>query len=160
MGSQIAKLSTEVKDLPDHFKKLKADVAIVRNVNSKLVERVVVTERQCWENAQYSRRDTLEVMGIPMSVMDNVLEQKVCDVFQEIGVDIYDRDIQAYHRMKDKDRTIVKFANRKACIRILRVKRQLKGLNPAAVDLPEGNKVFVNESLCPYYWGIWNKCKS
>ena len=59
LGSQIAKLTTEVKDLLDHSKKLEADVVIVRNVNSKLVERVVATERQCWEDAQYSKRDTL-----------------------------------------------------------------------------------------------------
>ena len=77
-------------------------MAIVKNINNKLVERVVATERQCWENAQYSRRDTLEVVGIPMSVRDNVLEQ-VCDVIQEIGVDICDRDIQACHSLKDKD---------------------------------------------------------
>ena len=38
-------------------------------------------------------------------------------------------------------------------------KKQLKGLDPLAVDLPEGTKIFVNESLCPYYWGICNKCK-
>ena len=95
-----------------------------------------------------------------MSVRDNVLEQKVCDVFQEIGVDICDRDIQACHRLKDKDKTIVKFTNRKDCLRILRVKRQLKGLNPATVDLPEETKIFVNESLCPYNWGLWNKCKT
>ena len=25
--------------------------------------------------------------------------------------------------------------------------------------MPEGTKNFVNESLCPYYRGIWNKCK-
>ena len=159
MGSQIAKLTTEVKDLLAHSKKLEVDVAIVRNKNSKLVERVVTTECQCWKNAQYSRRDTLEVVGILMSVRDNVLEQKVCDVFQEIGVDLCDPDIQAYHRLKDKDRTIVKFTNRKDCLRILRGKRQLKSLDPAAVDLPEGTKIFVNESLSPYYRGIWNKCK-
>ena len=69
-------------------------MAIVMNVNSKLLERVVATERQCWENAQYSRRDALEVVGIPMSVRDNVLEQKVSEVIQEIDVDICHRDIQ------------------------------------------------------------------
>ena len=47
LGSQIAKLTTEVKDLLGHSKKLGVDVAIVMNVNSKLVERVVATERQC-----------------------------------------------------------------------------------------------------------------
>ena len=50
LGLQIAKMTTEVKNLLAHSKKLEADVAIARNVNSKLVERVVVTERQCWEN--------------------------------------------------------------------------------------------------------------
>ena len=35
----------------------------------------------------------LEV-GIPTSVRDNVIEQKVCNVFQEIGEDICGCDIQ------------------------------------------------------------------
>ena len=39
LGSQIAKLTNEVKNLLDHSKKLEADVAIIRNVNNKLVER-------------------------------------------------------------------------------------------------------------------------
>ena len=77
-----------------------------------------------------------------MSVRDNVLEQKVCDLIQEIGLDICDRDIQACHRLKEKGRTIVKFTNRKDCLRILRVKRQLKGLDPSAVNLPEGTKIY------------------
>ena len=154
LGSQIAKLTTEVRNLLDHSKKLEAVVATVRNVNSKLVERVVATKHQCWKNAQYPRRDTLEVVRIPMSVRDNVLEQKVRDIIQEIGVDICDRDIHACHRLKDKDRTIVKFINKKDCLRILRVKRQLKGLDPSAVDLPEGTKIFINESLRPYYRGL------
>ena len=104
---QIAKVTTEVKDLLAHSKKLETDVAIVRNVNRKLVERVVATERQ------YSRSNTVEVVGISMFIMDNALDQKVCDLFQEIGVDICDRDIQACHCLKDKYRTIVKFTNRK-----------------------------------------------
>ena len=94
LGSQIAKLiaklTTEVKDLVAYSKKMEADMAIARNVNSKLVERVVATGPQCWENAQYSRTDTQEVVGITMSVREYVLEQK--DI-QEIGVDICDRDI-------------------------------------------------------------------
>ena len=97
------------------------------------------------------------MVGIPMSVRDNVLKQKVCDIIQEIGVDICDRDIQACHGLKDNDQTIVKFTNRKNCLRILRVKRQLKGLDPTAVDFPVGTKILINESLCPYYRGIWNK---
>ena len=101
----------------------------------------------------------MEMVGIPTSITDNVLEQKVCDVFQEIGVSICNCDIHACNRLNDKDQTVVKFTNRKDCLRILMVKTQLKGLDPAAVDLPEGTKMCVNDSLCHYCWGIWNKCK-
>ena len=38
-------------------------------------------------------------------------------------------------------------------------KQPFKGLDPAVVDMPEGTKIFVNESLCLYYWRLWNKCK-
>ena len=41
--------------------------------------------------------------------------------------------------MKDIDQKIVKFTNRKDCLRILRVS-QLKGLDPSAVDLPKEPK--------------------
>ena len=103
LGLQIAILTTEVKNLLDHSKKLEADVATVRNVNNKLVGRFVATEHQYWENTQYSRKDTFEVVGIPKPVRDNVLEQKVCDLIQQTGVDICDRDIQTCHRLKDKE---------------------------------------------------------
>ena len=85
MGSQIAKLTTDVKDLLAHSTKLEADVAIVKNVNSKLVERVVVKkmlntqEGTCW---RLEYKNTIQYM------------QKVCNVFQEIGGDICDCDIQ------------------------------------------------------------------
>ena len=47
----------------------------------------------------------------------------------------------------------------KDCLRILRVTKDLKSLDPTDLDFPESTKIYVNESLCPYYRGIWNKCK-
>ena len=62
--------------------------------------RVVQTERQCWANAQYSRRDTIEVIGIPSSIIDKDLEEKVRSIFGEISVNRNERDIQAYHQLR------------------------------------------------------------
>ena len=125
LGSQITDLSKEIKDTLTYLKKLKADIAVVKTVNDRLVERVINTERQCWENAQYSRRDTLEIVGIPNSVGNSVLEETVRGVFKKIGVEIDERDVQACHRLKEKERTIVKFVNRKDCLQILRMKKDL-----------------------------------
>ena len=159
LASQITNLTTEVKDLLGHFKKLEADLAVTKNVNSKLMERVVQTEIQYWANAQYSRRDTIEIIGIPSSIRDKDLEDKVRNIFREIGVNVNERDIQACNPLREKDRTIVKFLNGKDCTNILRGKKDLKYLDPTKLSFSEGTKIFINESLCPYYGGIWNKCK-
>ena len=51
LGSQITDLSKEIKDTLTYSKMLEADIAVVKTVNNRLVERVIKTERQCWKNA-------------------------------------------------------------------------------------------------------------
>ena len=104
-------------------------------------------------NSQFFLADNGVFLG------NSVLEETVRDVFKKIRVEIDERDVQACHRLKEKKRTIVKFVNRKDCLQILRVKKDLKSLDPTELDFPENTKIFINESLCPYYRGIWNKCK-
>ena len=145
LASKITNLTTEVKDLLGYFKKLEADLAVTKNVNSKLMERVVQTERQCWANAQYSRRDTIEVIRIPSSIRDHDLEDKVRNIFGEIGVNVNERDMQVCHRLRDNDRKTVKVVNRKDCTNILRVKKDLKHLDPSKLFFSEGTKIFINE---------------
>ena len=60
--------------------------------------------------------------------------------------------------MKDNDRAIVKFGNRKDGLQIPRDKKNLKALNPSELDSPEATRILINESLCTYYRGLWNKC--
>ena len=71
-------------------------------------------------------RDTLEIVGIPNSVDNSVLEEKVRGVFKKMGVEIDEQDVQVCHRLKKKERTIIKFVNKKDCLQILRVKKELK----------------------------------
>ena len=61
--------------------KLEIDVAITRNANSLLSSRLTDTERQCWSNAQYSRRQTLEIVGLPKSLSNDDAETKVFQIF-------------------------------------------------------------------------------
>ena len=84
--SQITNRTTEVKDLLGYFKKLDADLAVTKNANSKLMERVVQTERQCQANAHYSRRDTVKVTDIHTYIRDQDLEGEARNIFEAIGV--------------------------------------------------------------------------
>ena len=71
-------------------------------------------------------------------------------VFKKIGVEINEWDVQNRYCLKEKERTIVKFVNRKHCFQILWVKKKLKSLDPTVLDFPENTKIFINESLCSY----------
>ena len=85
-----------MKDLLGHLNKLKADLAVIKNVNLKYMERAVQIERKCWANAQYSHQDTIKVIDIFSSIRDQDLEDKVRNIFGEIGMNITERDIQVY----------------------------------------------------------------
>ena len=51
-------------------------------MNSLLSDRLTNMERQCWANALYSRRECLEVIGIPSEVDGDVLKEKVLKIFR------------------------------------------------------------------------------
>ena len=81
MNSDIKELTSEIRDLVTQMKKVEADVAIVKNVNQKLANQLIETEWHCWANAQYSRRECFEVVGIPTSIPNDLLEAIVSKVY-------------------------------------------------------------------------------
>ena len=102
----------------------------------------------------------MEVIGIPKTVESSKdLEHTVCKVFNSIGFGIKEDRIEACHRLTKFDCTIVKFSRRKDCQHLMRIKKELKDLNPTNLSFPEGTKIYVNDSLCPYYGGLWKECK-
>ena len=42
---------------------------------------------------------------------------------------------------------------------VIKVKKNLKDLNPNDSDFPEETRLFINDKLCPYYRILWNKYK-
>ena len=88
---------------------MESDLTIFRNVNVKLMESLVVTERKCWAKEQYLRRECLEISGIPESVSDNAVEDKIQGVLRGIdavlrGIDaeVDTENIELCHRLKGK----------------------------------------------------------
>ena len=102
-----------------------------------LQQRVIDLERQCWANAQYSRRDCLEVAGIPESVKQKELEDKVLRIFKKVGCDIPSDNIEDCHRDGRHNNVIIKFSKRKDCQQIFSVTKDLSKLDMKEVDLPE-----------------------
>ena len=89
----ISKLTDEIKLLKENYKKLESDILVSKNVSSLLTDQMNNVEMQCWANAQYSRRECLEVVGIHSSVKIKGLEGKVSSVFNRISVPVNPDDI-------------------------------------------------------------------
>ena len=147
-----------MENLQSEYTKLESSLVVTKKVNDKLLEQIESLERQVNSNAQYSRRECIEVAGIPKNVSDGDLEQKVCDVFSSIGLDIKPDDIEACHRLRN-ERTIVKFLNRKKCMKILTNKKLLKDVKNEDLGFDDEVKLYVNESLCPNYRFIFWRCR-
>ena len=83
----------EIRKFNENFVKLESKINIVKQVNTLLNMRVIDMERQCWANARYSRRECLEVLGIPRDVSNEKLNSKVLEVFSNLGCEILSRNI-------------------------------------------------------------------
>ena len=102
-----------VKNLQDENKRLKTKVNVLENIYIDL-------EIQNNNLDQYSRRNNVEISGIPQSVSDNQLEEKVADILEAIDVNITTNEKEACHRLGKKTKNlIVRVINRKHCLKAL-----------------------------------------
>ena len=157
-NNRINTLTEDIKEIHPSFKKLESEIVVVKKVNDTLVKQLSSVERQCRKNVQCSRRECVEVVGIPSSAERDQLEHTVCRVLHHIGVNISGDKIEACHQLgKNSDQTIVKFSSRKDCEHTMRVKKDLKDLDATDLDLPARTKLYINGSLCLYYRRLWNE---
>ena len=142
----------EIRKFNEDFVKLESEINVVKKVNTLFNNRVVDMERQCWANAQYSRRKCLDVVGIPVDVSNKDVESKVLEVFNNVGCEILSRDIETGDCVTNiNDRIIVKLLRRKDFLQVMSVKRDLLKIKLEDVGLIWTNPIFIKQNLCPYY---------
>ena len=120
---------------------------------------MIAIKKQIAEQEQYSKRKTVELVGLPDSTNDGELEDTVIKTFEEAGVKVTKRSFHAIHRLQNKKVLIAKLVNRCDTITLLRNKK-LRKLSPDGKRKLKTNKVYVNESLCPSYRHILGKCNA
>ena len=148
-----------IKNLLEENKKLRQKVSFLENKIHK-------TSSMIESNNQYVRRNNVEIIGIPSSVEDTDLEERVISILNEIDVPVEESDIEACHRLpvskysKNKNKkTIVRFVNRKKCSEIFNNNNKLKHIDTNSIKLPEGTKIFINQNLNVYFQRLSWKCR-
>ena len=101
-NSILDELKINLNDLKTKFCKLESDLHISRNVNDKLSDKLVVLERKCHANEQYSRRECLEISRIPAEVGDKDIEKKVLEILDAIDAPVNTDLVEDCHRISSK----------------------------------------------------------
>ena len=110
---------------------------------------------------QYSRRNNIEIGGIPESIKDYDLQHLVIQILGRINVRVDQRDIEGCHRLfkhpnyKGPAKVIIRFVNRKAAFKALANKKNLLNLNFMDIGLGTAN-LYICENLCPAYRLIYD----
>ena len=123
--NSLDSINAELLDLKTKFIKMESDLTISRNVNvnvKKLMERY-------WLNEQYSRRECLEISGIPESVSDDALEDKIQGVLRGIDAKVDTENVESCQRPKgkgSKERVILKLSKRKDVEKIKLSKKKIE----------------------------------
>ena len=109
---------------------------------------------------QYSRRENLEIIGIPDTISQPELETTVIKLMDSMGVVLSSYEIVSCHRLyKNKKQssanTIVRFMSRKKAIEILQKKKNLA--QSPYVEIFE-NDIYITENLTPENRDIYDSC--
>ena len=122
--------------------------------------RTIAIEKRIAEQEQYSRRKTVELVGLPDNTSNGEFKDTVIKTFEEARVKVTKRSVHAIHRLRNKKVVIAKLVNRRDALALLRNKKKLRELSPDGKRKLKTNKVYVNESLCPSYKRILGKCNA
>ena len=182
------KLSNEVGELKSSLKRLETDLFTtkstlnkVQNTNKELRAELDAAKRKISQQRneigdlqdgiddleQYSRKNSLEIVGIPESVRDN--EGAVLKIADALKVQVKPEDIDICHRVKRKrsNPIIVRFVSHKVKSSLYKQRVQLKHVyfsdifpDATAADRVQANRIFINENLTAFRRELVGKAKA
>ena len=77
---QVSRLSENLAKLMESNEKLSSQFIVVKKVNTLLEKHVIELEKSQAKAEQYSRRNNVEISGIPQEILDDNLEDKVINI--------------------------------------------------------------------------------
>ena len=139
--SKIFDLTNRFDDFLRRFEVVSSDLAITKNCNRLLTERVVQLEKNAVNNARYHLRVSVEVNPVPPSISDEELELNICKGLSLTGHEVKPDDLQACPRLKKKESVIVKFKCRKRKQRVLVNRKNLRNKSEDLHQLKNAGKI-------------------
>ena len=125
-NSILSDMRKELSELRKNCNKLEADLKVSKSVAEAMKNHIIVLERKCWSNEQYSRRECLEISGIPSNTEAGKLGETSLKFFGKLDVDLDPKNVEDCHWLKTRNSStivIIKLSKRKDADKIRQVKK-------------------------------------
>ena len=131
--------------------------------NITLKKQLKSTQLELDEQQQYSRRNTVEVYGVPEEANENTLDV-VKNVGRVLDIKITDDMVDNCHRLPRRPHQttsgiIVKFVRCRDKELFLQRRKVKRNLNTTHLGYTSNETVYVNQSLTPYRKRIFNQAR-
>ena len=147
------------------------EISSLKNEVAELRCLAIQNKHDINELEQYSRRDCLEIRGVPLPDLEST-DAAVVKMAECIDVEIEENDMSTSHRLPTRKKTssqskrpeqppaiIVKFISRDKRDELYRARSKLKNLTSADLGYRgTANKLFISESLTRYNKELFGKC--
>ena len=155
----IKEIKHDAKGIKDELNEIKSGRGST-SARDDFETRLIQIEQRLAEQEQYTRRECVDIVGLPENLKGEELEAAVLNVFEVAGVPMEKRDFHAIHKLRNTRVVIAKVCNRRDAIAILRNKKKLRELSQEGKKKLKSQKIYVNESLCPAYKRVLGKCNA
>ena len=135
-----------------------SELQISKTCNSLLRKRIIDLERSSLDNAQYLRREMIEISPVPVKVSNNELEGLVCKALSLTVIEVYPNDLEACHCLKKKENVIIKFKSGKLKYKVLNNRKIIKNKSKELSELNFSNSLYISESMCAGNHSLFFKC--
>ena len=171
LSEQLKEALATVKTLNTKIEQTEDTFGMLQEENKALKQEQVSLKAQVLRSAndlkleQYTRRDCLEIRGIPLPEDLRVEDTNniVLQLSQKMGIPLERNDISVSHRIRSSRASvdpaiIVKFVRREMRERLYRSRKRLKSITTADLGFSVDKKIFINESLTPKNKELFKDC--
>ena len=159
-NTKYEETNTRMSGIETVFSTITTENKALNNTLLRLEEKITNLKKTCNELEQYSRRECLEIHGIPLPPKERNIKENtnelVIKIGDKMGVPVGPEDISVSHRIPTSQKyqgkrsapaIIVKFKRRDTKEMFYRGRKELRGLTTKDFGYTNENNIFINESL-------------
>lgn len=151
INKQFEEFKSEIGDLKNEIAIVRTENRAIKNDFSRLTTELKETRKELTELQQYSRRNNVEIKGVPVQEKENLVAV-IKSISTYLKVDINESDLEVVHRVPTREKSqsniIAKFISRIPRDKFMNATKKQR-LTTTIIGFEGSTPLYINDHLCP-----------